>query len=167
MLTEAQLAERRTNCPIEGCDGTHVPNVPLMRKILDRIREDPNSWHQRDWAIAPGDQGVINVQVYDPETGNVYPTDKTRSLEVRNGVCETAFCIAGHAAMLSEDPLDWDGGLKVYRTSTISGWEVNERAMHELGLTVVEADALFWGGNSWTAVKEFFRQYASIAGDEL
>jgi len=172
MLTDEQIAERRsqTNCEIDGCDGAHIPNVPLMRKILDRIREDPNSWWQATWAIGPGDSLLgenMRVMGYDPKLDLVFETDIVRELEVRNGVCETAFCIAGHASMLSEDPLIWNQDTMMFDNATVSGYEPSERGQHELGLTDHEADVLFEGDNTWKDVKRMLTEYAAIVGDTI
>lgn len=155
MLTEQQFKDRANDCPIEDCDGMHIPNVPLMRKITDYIKANPQTWYQRLWAVVIP-KGKL-VPYYSP----------SRDLVVRESAqanaCGTAYCIAGHAAMMSEDPLKFNG--ETPTSDTVQGYTAPERARHELGLSSIEAGRLFSGDNSWGRIKKLMNQYAALVDD--
>jgi len=165
-MTETRLAGRQTECMVSGCDGYHVPNLPLLRKILDQIRNDPASWFQGDWATYYV-QGS-DVPIYDEANDYVF-----KGGQVLEEPCKTAFCIAGHAAMLSGDPLKSEmrviRGVQIplYVEETISGLSASDRAMHELGLTGAEASNLFYGVNGWSEIKRHAAQIAAVVGETL
>lgn len=165
-MTETRLDGRQTVCMVPDCDGYHVPNLPLLRKILDQIRHDPASWYQGDWAsIYTRGTGV---PIYDEAHDYVY-----KDAQVLEEPCKTAFCIAGHAAMLSDDPLRSEmktiNGVQIprYDEYTISGLTANERAKHELGLTHEEAHHLFYGANTWDDIKFHATDIAAVVGETL
>lgn len=162
LLSDNQLKIRRLNtfCDIPGCSGIHIPNVPLMRKIMDQIRAVPESWDQDSWVNNHPNLGLE----YDPVT------DRMLNVSHETAPCETSFCIAGHAAMLSDDPLfsyRWGNQHKSgigYKNYTVSGLPARIRATHELGLTTFEADQIFDGRNDWQRIKRLVRQ---IFGEDL
>lgn len=159
---------RYTNvdCSVEGCNQYHKPNLPLLRKIVDQIVEKPSSWNQATWGTVVFDERVADA------TGALLNEVEQR------WDCQTAFCVAGHAAVFSgwepvlaypmsaytleEHPLGenidhrkqglYRGASGVYScTSAQRGDEAHaiaEVAKHELGLTYYEASRLFSGANT-------------------
>lgn len=60
--------------------------IPLLRRVVDAITEDPSGWYQRDW-ITSGDD--LRPEVRDYILANrVVPWD-----------CGTACCVAGHGVL--------------------------------------------------------------------
>src|SRR6478609_6380573 len=56
-----------------------VPNLPLLRKVLEHIDAHPEEWHQSVWAM-----------------------------ETSASECGTAFCVAGHTVVMAGGELLWD-----------------------------------------------------------
>jgi hypothetical protein len=118
-----------------------VPNLPLLRKVLDHIDAHPDEWNQSTW-------------------GEVTWASS----------CGTAFCVAGHALVMSgyttrlressDDELDFydSDGLRVSPSA---------EACFLLGLTDGEADWLFDASNSRETVQENAEEIAARAGEAL
>jgi len=169
MLTEDQFKARALGCHIKDCDGMHIPNVPLMRKIVEKVQNDPTSWEQGGWVTVklPG----YKAPSFSEKTG-IVRRDSAMLHE-----CKTAYCVAGHAVMMSEDPfalvpavspLFLDAGVEtVPSNKTERGYDARERAMHELGLTWLEAGRMFAGCNSWSDVKRAMNAVAALVDDRL
>lgn len=128
-----------------------VPNLPLLRKILDQVDAHPETWSQTVWGI---------------------------QRQVEGAACGTAFCIAGHAAMMTGAEPFWDkrgggGGtwvLNLVRDADGQPWEVDAYARAQLGLTEDEASCyrgLFDPGNTRERVQEIAEQIAERAGETL
>lgn len=129
------MAEQPLNAP--------VPNLPLLRKVLDHIDAHPEEWHQSLWGM---------------ETSNA---------------CGTALCIAGHAMVMSGyatsertgvpgRPLEFftpDGRCVEYTEA--------EHGQRLLGLTRAEAEYLFRGGNTRQVVQRYAEAIAARAGERL
>lgn len=84
---------RYTNvdCAVPECNQYHKPNLPLLRKIVDQIVEKPSSWNQGMWGTVVFNQRVSGDDV----------RFKTLQEIEQTWDCQTAFCVAGHAAVLS------------------------------------------------------------------
>lgn len=117
------------------------PNLPLLRKVLDHIDAHPDEWRQ----------SVYGVQTEE-------------------STCGTAFCIAGHAAVMAGAEPIWhgDGGMTGVTDPEGGGWvEVLDFAVGALGLTYAEATYLFDGGNTRDEVQEYAARIAERAGETL
>ena len=152
-------SSRIVHCPKSNLDDyacVHIPNVPLMRKVLDTIRADPSSWWQRSWGISSVE---LSPSMYDAETDTVvtslFATTK----------CGTAFCFAGHALQTTDDPVKLEPGTSSHYTQ--SGESIRQAAMHELGLLECEGDALFAAENEFDDLKRICRDLAAKVGDVL
>jgi hypothetical protein len=169
VLSEKEIRERAKFCPVKDCTG-HTPNVPMMRKILDAIRNNPNSWEQRVWGLKldgynpKEDDSLYFAKEYDPETDLVKESNSELLSSEAN--CGTAYCIAGYATYFSDQEFKTRPG-SPYLDRTKDGYSVETYAQHELGLTVEEAQELFDGDNDWNDVKALMRKYAAIVGEEL
>lgn len=118
------------------------PNVDLLNRTLAHIEEHPEQWNQEYWAV----RGVDG--------------------------CGTAYCFAGHAAVLSGVPLwwhdDWEDGyssedddcddwrpvrqvadnISVAPQSEFYNCSIKYAATHLLGLSSAAAARLFHGDNT-------------------
>src|SRR5437588_13068265 len=93
-------------------------NIPLLRKVLDHITAHPDEWDQGSWAI-----------------------------QTDSSPCGTAFCVAGHAAVMRGHEIAWvPGALPVYYTR--SGEAIDTVAVKELGLNMAQSAHLFAPDNS-------------------
>lgn len=104
-------------------EGTY--NVDLLMQVREKIVNEPEKHFQGSWARAES----------DPREG---------------GDCGTAYCVAGWAAVLDGQELDWQLG-------DWGGWEADflknnrsiwRHAQQALGIGPVEEDILFAGDNS-------------------
>lgn len=126
------------------------PNLPLLRKVLDHIDAHPEEWHQRFWAIN---------------------TTET--------ACGTAYCIAGHAAVMTGhdvkiDPADiWsvlvDDNESCIRDLPDEPLEstVAFVARQELGLSFEDGCVLFASWNDRATVQAIAEDIAARAGERL
>jgi hypothetical protein len=76
----------------------------------------------------------------------------------RKYACNTAYCVAGHAAVMSGHEIRWGRAVIASGTTetlTVSGahLSVPEVARHELGLDEVEANILFSGSNTLDMIR--------------
>jgi hypothetical protein len=163
-LTAEQRADRRVHVCVKGCDLLHPHiNVPLLRKIKSEIEAHPETWNQEIW---------VTTQIGYKFSRKFFPNSNRmgalKAQEQANS-CGTAFCVAGHAAMLSGDPLASGliDGFRIYTSQTESGDSVQTRGLHELGLTLNEAGELFNGSNTWGRIISLFRSLAALEGEEL
>ena len=108
-------------------------NAPLMFKTLDYIRDHPGQWNQGEWA--------------------------------EQTACGTVACFAGTAVMLT----GYDFDFTVYEDEVRStdkvttGDNIRDVATIELGLTAIQADFLFYGGNTL----EDLEQYVGLITHDL
>ena len=125
-----------------------TPNMPLLRKVLDHIDAHPDEWYQSFWAIR-GDLAVDRGVTSD---------------------CGTAYCIAGHAVMITGHGVDWawagGGGLESTVLCT-DGQTIPDVARAELGLTRDEAEWLFQENNDRAGVQRAAEAIAARAGEAV
>src|SRR6478609_3488156 len=118
-----------------------VPNLPLLRKVLEHIDAHPEEWRQDSWA--------------------------TRTSA---SACGTAFCFAGHAVVLAGGELLWDKETGVAFEVTMpdgSTSRIAAAAREALGLTCVEASDLFYAVNARQTVQFLAEAIADRAGEWL
>lgn len=130
-----------------------IPNLPLLRKVLDHIDAHPDEWYQQDWGIQPTE--------YAECTGH--------DIEALPApACGTAFCIAGHAAIMSGARPLWRNG-KMNDVCTPAGAVVGtgDYAAEVLGLTSDEDVALFDEWNSRETIQRHAEAIAARAGEAL
>lgn len=104
-------------------------NVPLLRKALEHITAHPDEWKQDEWA--------------------------------KKTACGTACCVAGHVTLMQGHEIDFDRadtyGAMVKYTST--GEYIEDVARRELGLTDIQAEAMFHPSNRlhslWSMASSF------------
>lgn len=115
------------------------PNVDLLTKVLDHIERDPKTWRQ----------------------------DSYRSFVDEESACATAFCFAGHTAVMtgaqvSPYGVGWwlaeDGTLDHHATTHVSDW-----ARDRLGLTDDEANKLFAPFNDLGDLRTLVQRYINRA----
>lgn len=106
-------------------------NVPLLRKTLEHITAHPTEWNQEYW-------------------GRTFNNE-------RDEVCGTAYCLAGHAVVMTGHTLTFSNG--GYSHFTDQGEEIGEVAERELGLTYDEAYELFHDQNSLFDLWELAEQF--------
>lgn len=179
-------------CPVTGCNQDHVPNLPLLRKVISQITDHPETWDQSNWTTVLLPEMVSSDDTFDKPL---------REIE-QQWTCQSAFCIAGHAAVLSgaepilagpvqdhlgeqarrgvEVRFDYDrvtqgyavpiGNLHVAHCArTADGQElpISTIAFHELGLTDEETNLLFDGDNELVDIRFVCNEIAARAGEEF
>lgn len=112
-----------------------VPNLPLLRKTLEYIEANPLEYNQDMYAV------------WSEESP-----------------CGAAFCVAGHALLLS--------GEYSYRgvfvhAATGEFVSAGRTALGLLGLTMSEGKTLFDASNTWADVLEAAGLIAARAGERL
>jgi len=134
-----------------------TPNLPLLRKVLSQIDAEPDSWVQRAWGLQWRSlTGMVVCQVLSVE-------DVVKS-------CDTAFCIAGHVALLEGwAPPEWEDGEAAEDWISVDGHldSVSDVARRALGLTHCEAEMLFDSDNSRADVDRIAAGIAARAGERL
>lgn len=131
------------------------PNLPLLRKVLDHIDAHPEEWAQGTWA-----------QRSYPLERHVRELNRGRAVELPVPACGTAFCIAGHAAVMAGFTVSWPSDATSSALLT-SGDHIEDVARDELGLTAGEARVLFWGRNTRAEVQRIAVGIAERAGERL
>ena len=109
-----------------------MANIELLDKVLDYIKTHPQEWRQSSWyAILTPDGTLL--------------TDD----DMVDEPCGTAFCFAGHAAMMTGFPKPPSHNGDIW-TGVIDGREyfVDSWAERVLDLTDDQADILFQSGNT-------------------
>lgn len=108
---------------------TESYNTDLLMQVREKIVSEPEKHRQASWAFSKD----------DPRKG---------------GDCGTAYCVAGWAAVLDGQKLDWtETGTGAWDASfTIGGAMISEHAQDVLGLTYGEQSQLFRGSNTRSAV---------------
>lgn len=129
------------------------PNLPLLRKVLDHIDAHPNEWYQSEWGIRTDSYPLTFIDGNAP-------------------ACGTAFCIAGHAAVMSGATPVWgeEGNLSYIRPPGGGFADVQEFARKALGLTHDEAsslDGLFAAENDRDEIQRHAEAIAARAGERL
>jgi hypothetical protein len=148
-----------------------VPNLPLLRKVLAQIDAEPWTWEQRTWAVLWRTPAGANLRQARADQNQIPET------------CGTAFCIAGHTALMEGWSPIWCGVNEDFdfmpgraRTNWVKydgdGREVDRRyiasiAGEALGLTEGERIALFDEFNSRSRIQQIAEAIATRAGEEL
>lgn len=87
------------------------------------------------------------------------------------GPCGTAFCVAGHAVVMSGYKIKWCEGVddNTHESSctTVDGQLVPPLAEQLLGITSEESDSLFFGGNSRDNIQRIAEAIAANRGEKL
>lgn len=113
------------------------PNVPLLRKVWEHVKERPADYRQEKW------------------------------VSLAEGSCGSAYCFAGHALLMSGHELRlqdrWTTGMILDGKPT-DGYGVANAAAKELGLPFTVADEIFRGYNSLDTIKVLVE---NIIGEEL
>lgn len=107
-------------------------NAPLLRKVLEHITLHPDEWDQNSYA----------VKTYSPTA------------------CGTAYCVAGHAVVMTGHTLEFGNYRTAYYCGIDDGYEtIAIVARKELGLSDAEAIILFNGENTldrlWRLAEQF------------
>lgn len=121
-----------------------MPNLPLLRKVLDHIDAHPDEWNQGAW-----------IQ------------------RTATSSCGTAACIAGWACLINGDQPDFANDYAqgshtpVVTLDDGASATVAERAQQLLGLTNNERLDLFHSKNDRFDVRRFAGRIAARAGELL
>lgn len=104
---------------------TESYNTDLLMQVREQIVTEPETHRQGVWAVAQS----------DPRKG---------------GDCGTAYCVAGWAAVLDGQQLDWDeiGNGEWDASLIVGGALISDHAQDALGLTYTEQCQLFRGDNT-------------------
>lgn len=113
------------------------PNLPLLRKVLEHIDAHPEEWYQSSWGI------------HTPQSA-----------------CGTAFCVAGHAVMLSGEGYTFAPDGEFYDSAELPVHPAEE-AQKLLGLLDEEGDFLFAGSNTREHVQSIAEDIAMRASERL
>jgi hypothetical protein len=121
-------------------------NFELMDQTLGVIESNLGRWDQLHWGVR-----------------RALPERRQREKELKRHVCETAFCFAGHTALIARPDLPWverDKWRHVIAvhdsvTDPKTGYSTSMKAvaMEALGLYYDEAELLFDGENSLPKIK--------------
>lgn len=145
-------------------------NIPLMRKVMETIEDQPELWDQSSWLNL-----MTRRKDNIPESMRHLYTDTF----IANGVewaCKTEGCFAGHAALLSGATFSFDrnfpGDLRHADESEVITPEGEKRAVDDyatevLGLTHSQSSYLFYGGNSLTDLRRLVDSYIKRAEEKL
>jgi hypothetical protein len=118
-------------------------NVPLLRKVQQRILAEPEHFDMDTWGVLPDGVGAFTFSEAEE-------------------VCGTAACIGGHALLIASPELS---GLAYHYT--------DDAAAIALGLSASEASLLFYVGNwPWRYADAYFasetrEERAKIASDRI
>lgn len=151
---------RRYKCEILGCNGIHIPNLPLLRKVYEFISDHPEEWNQQHW----GWREVEDVNL----PGEV-------AIEIIGNLCKTSYCFAGHAVNMTGWKFELDNGCLledgeeelVFVNRQEDSSSIEDAAIHELGLTGAESSYLFNADNSLTYIREFCEELAELVGEKF
>lgn len=143
-------------------------NIKLLRNVVI-------------WAM--GEEELISKKYEKLKKFSWYQGDWAR--KERNGVCETAYCIAGAAAVMSGYKINWAGweeddysmlhsqekvlhaNTAVYCRRGVATFAIDDAAIMELGITNSEANRLFDGDNSIETVIRIADDIAASHGYTL
>lgn len=148
-------------CVVPDCDGTHIPNVPMLRKIWEHINMHPEEWDQTSWG-----KKIVEKVLPRDQRGRFTTGSQT--------VCRTSFCVAGHAvnmagiSILGENVSDV---VQLHWTNerSVDGdrIEIRQYAAHILGLTGEEANYMFSAKNTLRDVRRYMERACKAVGDTL
>lgn len=139
-------------------------NVPLLRKVMEYIDEHPEDWEQGSWATHVPVR-VDRLESLDAQGVLRWPKEQfTEEVELfdHRYACKTAYCFAGHAAVMSGatfkkiNVITWNGELVT--TPEGKTMHVRSYAKKILGLTDTQASALFFGGHSRRSLRRLVNE---------
>lgn len=194
MTAEEFLTRRNEAMSVfQPIDGGRALNVEAITTLIDWAESDEErraqrysswgNWRQGLWGLAStASENVRNLLRNDSEAAAEEIADMGR-----NGVCGTAYCMAGQAVVQAGYALDyqdnvdtWDGNMLgisaencVWQepTDQINRWgrpvmqdvgdprEISDVAQEILGFTEEEASAFFSGSNSIRVLKEYANSF--------
>lgn len=130
------------------------PNIPLLRKTMETILDNPQEWVQEAWVT--GGTSYIDHDDYEIDDDDGawalgHLAMKPRLRDRSEFVCGTAMCFAGHAATLAGHDV-WSGGVVRLGPDHIDTVDVDMVAAKELGIDIEPAAQLFRGDNSIIAL---------------
>jgi hypothetical protein len=100
-----------------------------------------------------------------------HPETWRQSAIAKRTPCGTAYCVAGHAALMSGHEFDWPEMNKTlnacWADNTVDGEEIWDVGRRELGLTSDEAANLFFARNTRECVQVHAQEIAARAGETL
>lgn len=135
-------------------------NVELLRKTMDYIATHPQVWHQGSW-----------FWIYDSDKDTVIPHQVEITYEEVNS-CNTAFCFAGHAALMegfiappSNTYKAWTRQVDVKGSDDWHYEDVDEFARKRLGLSSDVANELFAAENTIQDLKDMVNLIIEKNGD--
>jgi hypothetical protein len=151
-VTDVIKADAKKTIGNEPVEKAPEINVALLRGVLEYIKAHPQTWQQESW-----------FWVVNPD-GKFTPHVQTVTVEEVNS-CETAFCFAGHAAIIEGFPMPPHDNYKPWErfvsdtSHGVVGWGeyegkagyvegVDAYAAKVLGLDYDVAEELFSAGNT-------------------
>lgn len=151
--TEPKAVE--VSCPVIDCDGLHFLNLPLLRKVVEYITQQPDEWHQEVWAARTGQSHWVQKR---DEHGRFIQGKEYQD-------CGTAMCVAGHAAVMDGFTVQWhehdeQASCVVETDEDGRAIPIETAATHALGLGAAEASGLFEGDNSLSDIIELCEGFA-------
>lgn len=150
---------RRVTCYIKGCNGIHIPNVPLLRKVWEHIDAHPEEWQQNTW-FNPVRKWVEQWITRDNNGRFIKPVKQGQYMQ-----CGWTGCVAGWGAMFTGyRPVIGSGDTVIAPDGEEYG--VEAVALHEFGMTVAEG-ALFYGKNTKQQVYDYMRDICQVVGEQL
>ena len=143
----------------EAPDYYPQPNIPLMRKVLAHIDAEPDSWEQGGWGVRWSSTSGTNF------------IDMSERKTVDDMSCGTAFCFAGHTALIEGwQPLRWEesGDASLAWINDDGEQQMIEYiALDALGLTAGEAELLFSGAQHPRGSRTHLRVHRGAGGREV
>jgi len=147
-----------------------VPNLPLLRKVLTQIDNEPDSWEQSHWALqwdsTWGRSDLLHRQPKLIDGVLTIPEPQDMS-------CGTAFCVAGHALSMTGWTPQWnlEGQANYWSPPGYTDGDAlvmaEYAAQDVLGLNNAEATLLFDELNDRESVQRVAEMIAARAGEAL
>jgi hypothetical protein len=137
------------------------PNLPLIRKVLAQIDDEPDSWTQ----------GTYGAHWDSPSGLDLIETDNRKAASEMS--CGTAYCFAGHAALMTgwhPEHFDHTGDASmtwIRENDHTVAFPIEAIARRELGLTPEEGADLFAAENTRADLERICQRIAVVAGEEL
>jgi hypothetical protein len=145
-----------------------IPDIPRLRKTVEwaeaeAAQPDGGRWRQSNWYSFLGAEPHFKMDAEVALTGEGVASEE--------GFCKTAFCIAGKAVVDSDQFVLRAGGggscLMAYDLDTGEHMPWGVAGATVLGLTSVEAEALFDERNTIDDVRHVAEEIAARVGERL